>query len=84
MKSVIILVLVSLMLICCGQKSVPPNAPSAFAEIVDVGCVNKPALTNDEIIAETTKCNNAGLDAKNLHCGENDTTIIIECRPRPL
>lgn len=66
---------VALFLTACGEKVVPqPPQPGT--------CGNY--MTNTEIIAETKLCNGEGLDAVALHCGNDQQTVIIECRPRTL
>lgn len=65
------------LLVACGTKP----SPEAYNE-QNNSCGN--FLTNDEIIATTQKCNQAGLDAVSLHCGDDYQTVIVECRPRPL
>lgn len=38
-------------------------------------------MTNDEIIAETKLCEDAGLTASALHCGDDHKTTSIQCEP---
>ena len=67
---------IAITLVACGEK------PAEEQQTIDPSCAH--IMTNDEIIAETNKCNSAGLDAMALHCGDDHQTVIIECRPRPL
>ena len=46
----------------------------------DTPCGNY--LTNDEIIATTKQCEDSGLDAEALHCGDNHQTVTVQCKPR--
>ena len=45
-------------------------------------CIDRPELTNDDIINETHKCEAAGLNAVALHCGDDYGTIKIQCEPK--
>lgn len=38
-------------------------------------------MTNEQIIAETKLCEDAGLTASALHCGDDYTTTSIQCEP---
>ena len=49
---------------------------------VDPGCTLTPKMTNTQIIAETHTCESNGLDAEAFHCGDDPTTIQIQCKPR--
>lgn len=66
------------LLVACGEC----NAPAQKVETKDPQCSH--FMTNDEIIAETTKCNSAGLDAQDLHCGDDHQTVIVQCKPRTM
>lgn len=38
-------------------------------------------MTNEQIIAETKLCEDAGLTASALHCGDDYKTTSIQCEP---
>jgi hypothetical protein len=42
----------------------------------------EPAMTNDEVIAETRKCESAGLRAVLIQNGFNFKTMRVQCEPR--
>lgn len=55
-------------------------AITALLALVLAGCLPIP-LTNEQIIAETKKCEAAGLRAVALFSGFDSRTRRIECRP---
>jgi hypothetical protein len=73
----LLLASIASVLIACAEKPAPPATEH---ETVDPSCAR--IMTNDEIITETNKCNQAGLDAEALHCGDDMQTVIIQCKPR--
>lgn len=61
----------------CGKK----KQQTQPAVTTDTPCGNY--MTNEQIIEETRKCEDAGLDAQALHCGNEDhKTTSIQCEPR--
>ena len=47
--------------------------------VLSVGCSQRPAMTNDEIIADKKKCEDAGMDYSEIINGFTYETIRVKC-----
>lgn len=47
-----------------------------------VGCDEQKPMTNDQIIAETTKCQKAGMKAQPLMSEGTGPIFVIQCLPK--
>ena len=75
-KSVILAFVLALVLSSCGECS-----KGKVKDNKDTPCGNY--MTNEQIITETKVCEDAGLSASALHCGNDHTTTRIQCEPLP-
>lgn len=77
-KNILLAVALTLTLAACDcdkKKTVAVDTPTT-----DTPCgVNY--MTNEQIIAETKLCEDAGLTASALHCGDDYKTTSIQCEP---
>lgn len=77
-----LIVIMSLMLIACGEKPKPAEPPKQTVQTKPGPCNDPVYLTNDEIIDLTRKCESAGLDAQGMVCGDDGRFVTIQCKPR--
>jgi hypothetical protein len=47
-----------------------------------ISCKLKPGMTNDQIISETKKCHDAGMDARTVTNDLTYETILVVCSPK--
>lgn len=78
-KSILVAFLLALIVTACGEGSCKAYT-DRVNEQQDNACGHY--LTNAQIIEETKLCNEAGLDAESLHCGDDHQTVIVQCKPR--
>lgn len=82
-KNLLISLMLASVLVGCSEAPTPKgqSAPEVQAP-VDPGCTLDPKMSNTQIIAETHTCESNGLDAEAFHCGNDPSTIQIQCKPR--
>ena len=61
----------------CAEKTESVIKEESFSS-----CSNTPKMTNSEIIKETKFCDDSGLDAEGIMCGDDPLIIQIQCKPR--
>lgn len=82
-KSILLAFALAMALTACGDgcKAYKDRVQQQEAQ-EDNSC--KQFMTNAQIIDETKTCNDAGLDAEALHCGDDHQTVLVQCKPRSL
>ena len=77
-KNILLAVALAVVITACGDSC--KSYSDRVQEQADDSC--KHFMTNAQIIEETKTCNDAGLDAESLHCGDDHQTVIVQCKPR--